>query len=431
MKRVVSVLLLFAPLTTAQLNAQKIQHVIVIFQENRSTDNMFQDPVLVAEGADIASSGLNSKGQIIKLQPQPLRNNYDIAHGHNSFELMYDNGKMDGADQLAITCRSGPPKCPPAAAQFKYVNPAEVAPYFQLAEQYTFADRMFQTNQGPSFPAHQFIISGTSAPFETSDLFAAENPLGAPDTGDDTGCTSPVKEYVEMIDPVGNESSRMYPCFEHTTLFDLLDAKGISWRYYTESANTIWTGPNAIKHIRFGEDWNNVILNPKQVLSDISGFQLPAVSWVIPNGAESDHPSFNLGTGPSWVASIVNAVGNSPYWSDTAIFITWDDWGGWYDHVAPPIYDSYEYGFRVPMIVVSAYARQHYISHVDHDFGSILKFIEEKFDLGSLGFADSRADNLSDCFDFTKRHSFRTIPAPYDANYFLHDKTPPIPLDDD
>jgi phospholipase C len=138
-----------------------------------------------------------------------------------------------------------------------------------------------------------------------------------------------------------------------------------------------------------------------------------------------------MGTGPSWVASIVNAVGNSPYWSDTAIFITWDDWGGWYDHVPPTIYDSYEYGFRVPMIVVSSYARQHYISHVDHDFGSILKFIEEKFDLGSLGFADSRADNLSDCFDFTKPHSFRTIPAPYDANYFLHDKTPPIPLDDD
>ena len=141
----------------------------------------------------------------------------------------------------------------------------------------------------------------------------------------------------------------------------------------------------------------------------------------------------NTGLGPSWVASIVNAVGNSPYWANTAIFITWDDWGGWYDHVPPSsIYNSYEYGFRVPLVVVSQYAKRGYISHVDHDFGSILKFIEELYGLPSLGYADSRADDLSDCFaSDRKKSAFHNIAAPYDSAYFLTDRTPPTDADTD
>jgi phospholipase C len=132
------------------------------------------------------------------------------------------------------------------------------------------------------------------------------------------------------------------------------------------------------------------------------------------------------------VAAIVNAIGTSKYWKDTAIFITWDDWGGWYDHVAPPIYNSYEYGFRVPLIVVSPWARSHYVSHETHDFGSILRFIEQTFELPSLGFADLRADDLSDCFDFERKPvQFKTIRAPKSASYFLHNKIAPTDADDD
>lgn len=117
----------------------------------------------------------------------------------------------------------------------------------------------------------------------------------------------------------------------------------------------------------------------------------------------------------------MNAIGNSAYWSNTAILITWDDWGGWYDHVPPPSIvndgmgwgSGYVYGFRVPLIVVSPYAKAGYVSHVTHDFGSILKFIEQTFSLESLGYADSRADDLSDCFDFHQAPlSFHTIAAP-------------------
>jgi phospholipase C len=156
------------------------------------------------------------------------------------------------------------------------------------------------------------------------------------------------------------------------------------------------------------------------------------VSWVIPTGLESDHALSNDGSGPSWVSSVVNAIGNSQYWSNTAIFIVWDDWGGWYDHVAPQMLNSYEYGFRVPMIVISPYAKAAYVSHVPHDFGSILKFIEQNFDLPSLGYADVPADNLSDCFNFNQTPiSFHVVDAPLEASYFMNDRRPPTDPDDD
>jgi phospholipase C/sugar lactone lactonase YvrE len=403
--------------------AQTFQHVVVIVQENRTPDNLFQG----LPNADIATSGINSLGQGIPLAPIDLANNYDLDHSHHGFETMYDNGAMDGADKVTITCAGGATNCPPPNAQFMYVNPSEVQPYFQLAEAYTFGDRMFQTNQGPSLPAHQFIISGTSAPTATSVLFAAENP-----SSNGSGCNSPAGATVALIDPLGNENQLIFPCFEHSTLMDLLDAQTISWRYYSPMIGTIWNAPNAIQHIYSGPDWANVIIPQTQVLNDIANGQLPNVSWVIPDGGDSDHPSGNLGTGPSWVAAVVNAIGNSQYWGNTAIIITWDDWGGWYDHVAPPIYNSYEYGFRVPLIVVSPYAKQGYVSHVTHDFGSILKFTEEVFNLPSLGYADSRADDLSDCFDLLQTPiSFQTVPADVKQDFFLNTKRAPTPPDVD
>ena len=423
---------------------QVIQHVVVIFQENRSTDNMFQDPVLIGRGADIAQSGMNSSGQSVTLSQVDLAATYDLDHSHKAFVETYDGGKMDGANLVQVVCdASGSKNCPPPQLppnpQYMYVNPAELQPYFQLAEQYTFGDRMFQTNQGPSFPAHQFIISGTSAPSVGSDLFVYTNVY----PGSEAGCIAPPGSIVGLIDPSGNENLTQYPCFEHPTLTDLLDANGISWRYYAPSAGSIWTGPDAIQHICqpqtqkgqlvcTGSAWSNVIIPQTKVLTDIANHQLAQVSWVIPDGSASDHADTNDGSGPSWVASVVNAIGNSSYWSDTAIFITWDDWGGWYDHVAPKIINSYEYGFRVPLIVVSPYAKASYISHVTHDFGSILRFIEETYGLPSLGYADASADDFSDCFDMHQTPlQFQTITAPMGTEHFLNDRRPPTDPDDD
>jgi phospholipase C len=434
-----------------------IQHVVIIFQENRTPDNLFQDPVLIARGADIASSGVNSLGQTILLRPiglgttGPRPQNYDLSHAHKAFVQMYDGGKMDGAD--LIDCNP-PSSCPPNAhpsPQFMYVARGDVAPYFSLAEQYTFGDRMFQTNEGPSFPAHQFILAGTSAPTATSPLFASENPnLGAIDA---VGCIAPADMRVALIDALGSESSHspQYTCFEHPTLTDLLDTKGLSWRYYAPTPGTIWTAPNAIEHICqpqtvngtptcVGPIWtSNVSIPQTNVLSDIANGRLAQVSWVIPGGLSSDHALSNDGSGPAWVASVVNAIGNSAYWANTAIIITWDDWGGWYDHVAPRVVDDgvswgsgYTYGFRVPLIVVSPYAKAEYISHETHDFGSILKYIETTFTLPSLGYADTPADDMADCFDLTQSPlAYKPTVTLQDAAYFLNDKRAPTDPDDD
>ncbi len=461
----------------------KIQHVVIIFQENRTPDNLFQGLCIPPYGSasacsttptasqyDIAGRGLDSTGATITLNPIDLGtvgsngnpDNYDLSHAHSAFVDMCDLNasgacRMNGANLIPIACAEGATNCPPASPQFTYVYPNDVAPYLTMAQTYTFADHMFQTNQGPSFPAHQFIISGTSAPSPGSNLFVAETPAGVKNAPENTGCIAPPAEYVEEINPAEVETP-IYPCFEHQTLTDLLNTANISWRYYAPTAGIIWTAPNAIKHMCgpnvpppnatacTGSDWvNNVVLassgNPVPVLTDIAKGNLTTVSWVIPNGLESDHPAQNDGSGPSYVASIVNAIGNSSYWSNTAIFLAWDDWGGWYDHVAPKVLGGpdctqwgcgYVYGFRVPMIVISPYAKPAYISHVTHDFGSILKFIETNFGLPSLGYADAPADNLSDCFNYAQTPiAFQTISAPLPADYFMNDKRPPTDPDDD
>lgn len=423
----------------AGLSVTPIQHVVVIVQENRSVDNLFQDPNLVSAGADILNYGINSKGVTIPLSVIDLGTEganpdaYDLGHTHADWVAMCDLNTttnvcaMDGADKITTTCNKQLGPCPPPPnPQFMYVNPSDVAPYFQMAETYTFSDRMFQTNQGPSFPAHQFIFSGTSAPSIGSVEFMADDPLGV--ASKSSGCIAPPAQYVELINPAGVENESVYPCFEHQTLSDLLDAANLSWRYYAPNINGIWTAPVAINHMCVpnapppngtactGADYT--ASNPKivveqsqsnaQVLTDIAANQLAQVTWVIPPGDASDHAQ-SLGCGPSWVTQVVNAVGNSPYWSNTAIIITWDDWGGWYDHVPPPLVNDavswgsgYIYGFRVPLLVISPYAKPAYISHNMHDFGSILKFVETTFDLPSLGYADVNADDLSDIFQYSQ-----------------------------
>jgi phospholipase C len=410
-----------------------ITHVVIIIQENRSFDNLFNG----FSGANTVQYGKNSKGQSVPLESVPLANDYDLSHQHGAFVTEYANGNLDGFNLEHATCKGGPSGCPPrATAAYAYVPESDVQPYWDMAEQYTVADNMFQTNEGPSFPAHQYLISGASTISNGSEYSASENPLG-PDgkAGDAGGCDSPRGSTVEIIDQRGDENRTVYPCFDRLSLMDEANEFYVSWKYYVAKLGPgLWNAPDAIEDIREGHSYDNVIAPSSQVLTDIADNNLASIVWVTPTAAESDHPSSNDGTGPSWVASIVNAIGESPYWNDTAIFVTWDDWGGWYDHVAPTIYNSYELGFRVPLVVISPYAKQGYVSHVQHEFGSILKFTEETFGLPSMGTTDSRADDLSDCFNFgypTHRHKFKPIRAKYSRAYFLHQPPSNANPDDD
>jgi phospholipase C len=253
-------------------------------------------------------------------------------------------------------------------------------------------------------------------------------------------------------------SAQIYPCFEHATLSDVLP-NGVTWRYYAIVGphGGLWTAPIAIQHICqstgpggscIGQQWtSNVDQHPADVLRDISNCNLRSVSWVTPTGQNSDHAgALDAVGGPSWVASIVNAIGTSTvcdggtgYWNNTAIVVVWDDWGGWYDHESPTILSrvqgDYERGFRVPLIFVSAYTRRGYIDNNRIDFGSILRFIEQNFGLptGTLNFADARATHgLNNFFNLKKSpRSFTPVQAPLSAQFFLNDKRPPTAPDDD
>jgi phospholipase C len=405
-----------------------ISHVVIIIQENRTPDNLFNG----LPGADTVKRGRDSKGNWVQLLPVSLVAKYDVWHGHFPFVTEYANGKMNGFDAVGSTCPTH--KCPPPGKRaYGYVPRQEVQPYFTMATQYTFADRMFQTNEGPSFPAHQYLFTGTSRPSDATWLRAAENPH-APGFSHLGGCDSPPSTRVKLIDLQGNESSSIFPCFERTALSDLVEAKRLTWRYYqAQKGYGLWNAPDAIEHIRDSRNYNeDVVTPPSQVLLDIAHGRLANVSWVTPTAADSDHAGHTGPRGPSWVASIVNAIGTSNYWTNTVVFVTWDDWGGWYDHVAPPIRDSYELGFRVPMIVISPYAKAGYVSHVQHDFGSILKFTEKTLGLGSLRTSDVRADDLSDCFDFTQPpRRFRPVPTKVSVGYFLREANSLQNPDDD
>ncbi len=359
---------------------------------------------------------------------------YDLGHTHPSFLTEYANGALDGWNNDAVHCTKGCP--PPGLGAYGYVPQSEVAPYWTLASEYVLADNMFQTNEGPSFPAHQYIISGTSTSANGSKLRASENPTDKRQhTGQDKGgCDSPPGTIVALINDKGDENQTMFPCFERLSIFDLADNARVSWKYYQAYGGSgLWNAVDAIKQIwQKPEFRTNVVWPPSQVLTDIANGNLAEISFVTPTALASDHALRTNGSGPSWVASVVNAIGSSQYWNNTVIFVTWDDWGGWFDHVSPNQYNSYELGFRVPLLVISPYAKRGYVSHVAHEFGSILKFTEETFGLGSLGTTDVRADNLSDCFNFNQsRRKYSVVRAQYSADYFERQPADPRSPDDD
>jgi phospholipase C len=397
----------------------KIKHVVIIVQENRSFNNLFYGYL----GAKTAKYGYDSYGQKIKLLPVGLETTWDIDHSSSSFfaacngtgSIPGTNCRMNGFNNEYVSCGGSSNPCPIKHPQYAYVPRSETAPYFAMAKQYVLADEMFASNfDASSFISHQYIISGQA-------LSAVNYPYGA------WGCPGGSGDLIATVGP-----QRQIPygyeivCWDPTTLGDELDKAGLSWAFYGVSYSGYpggWIAYQAIKHIYYGPDWSKDIISPpSQFLTDVASGNLRNVTWITPTCANSDHAGCGSNSGPSWVASLVNAVGQSKYWNSTAIFIFWDDYGGWYDSV-PPAYVDYDgVSFRLPMLIVSAYAKQGHVSHVHYEHGSILKFVEDQFGLSRLAASDTRAKSPArDCFDFTKPPRFFVpIPARYDANYFKH-----------
>lgn len=384
-----------------------IQHVIVIVQQGRSFDNLFHK----YPGANFATVGLGPGGKKIRLRALPLKSEYALENTHYQFEQEFKN---DGWENQ-IRGHNDSPKCQgpgwvndPSCYKFtvtrtpySYVERSNVQQYWTMAQQYTLGDEMFASNSGPLFPSLQYMIAGQSA-------HASEDP-------DETlwGCPNP-RESVYYLGAKG-EQLGPDPCLPlqnsgaYPTLGNELDTAGVSWHYYVESERYDGARFNAyaaVNSVYDGPDWTNGdISSPNtNVLTDISSGKLANVSWVMPSAAASDRAGPQSGNrGPSWVTSIVNALGESQYWKNAAIIVIWSDWGGWYDHVPPKQYVPEGLGYRVPLIVISPYAKAGYVSHVQYETASTTRFIESTFGLPSLGYADKRATSLgTDCFDFTQ-----------------------------
>ncbi len=398
-------------------------HVVVLIQENRSFDNLFA----TFPGADGARSGLMKvllHGQYvakrIKLTRHSLIMDSDLTHCHAAFETAYDDGKMDGFNLEHLgTCGA---QAYAGRVPYQYVDPAEIRPYWDLAKQYVLADHLFQTQGSGSFIAHQDLIRGGTAVNGSASLI--DNPTAFP-----WGCDAPANTVTSLITTTGEylKDRGPYPCLSYHTLRDLLDADQVSWRYYTPAigqnvAGDLFNAFDVIHDVRYGPEWSrNVVWPESTILNDIANGTLPAVSWVVPNYHNSDHPGNKSNTGPSWVASVVNAIGKSPAWRSTAIVIVWDDWGGLYDHLAPPFKDNQGgLGLRVPAIVVSPFAKRGYITHRVYEFGSLVRLIEDNWNLGRLGTTDGRsASLLNDAFDFAqKARPYSSLTTPFSQEYF-------------
>jgi phospholipase C len=399
--------------------ASKLQHVVIIVQENRSLNDLFYG----FPGATTVKYGYNSKNKKIELKPISFDTDWDVEHSADSFFLSCNGTgsipgtdcQMNGFNQEWVQCNMpGYTKCPIANPQYSYVPPAETKPYFAIAKQYVLADQTYASNfDESSFVGHQYLIAAQGA--ESTNY-----------PNSDWGCEGGSGDTVPIVGPQRQvpDGTEM-PCFSDTTLGQEADDAGVSWAFYTGAIGGmggIWSAYQANQYVYYGADWKNDIITPQtQFFSDVSNGNLRQISWVTPTCKNSDHAGCNGTTGPMWVASLVNAIGQSQYWDNTAIFIIWDDPGGWYDS-EPPAYADYDgLGMRVPMLIVSAYAKKGHVSEVHYEHASILKFVEDLFGLPRLAASDKRAKSPEkDAFDFNKPpRKFQVIPSSLGKQYFL------------
>jgi phospholipase C len=397
----------------------QIQHVVFIVQENRSFDNLFEG----YPGADTSATGYTSTGKQIALTQTPFEAGGSHGHFLADFLAAWNNGQMNGFD-----LEGG------KLTNYAYVPQSETQPYWQMAQQFVLADRMFASNIDASFVAHQYLIAGQAA--GTVDLPIAN-----------WGCTGGPTDLIPTITSARTYGPQVPACFDYPTLADEVMQASLSWRYYAPQINNpggLWSAYQAINHICgqvsgvngscTGVNWTANVISPEtQVLNDVPAGTLANVTWIVPNFVNSDHNGSASATGPAWVASIVNAIGQSPFWKTSVVFVLWDDWGGWYDHVPPPQLDVDGLGIRVPLLCISPYAAQGAVSHVQYEFGSLLRFAEDALRLGRLASSDQRASSAAvGCLNFAQPpRPFVPIGSLKTKSYFLHQHRSLRPPDDD
>jgi len=301
--------------------ATRIKHIVFILKENHTFDNYFGS----LPGVDGASSGRIHSGRSVPLTRAPDTPNGDILHSWHYAVLAMDRGKMDKFDLIPGARQYG------LLYSYTQYQADQLPSYFAYARQFVLADEFFTSVHGPSFPNHLYTIAAQAGG-------AMDNPIfGVSDSTGPWGCDSPQATRVPVLAANGRKSL-VYPCFDFQTVADSLGSEGLSWRYYGVPYGTdgyVWCAFDAIKHIRLGPLWNTNVVDNSQFVSDAAADALPSVSWITTDLADSEHPVEEPCIGENSTVGFVNAVMESPAWNSTVIFVSWDDFGGFYD-TAPP-----------------------------------------------------------------------------------------------
>jgi phospholipase C len=374
-----------------------IKHVVFIIKENRSFDNLFG----AYPGAAGASTA-NDKGTdrpLVHGAQYDQRLPHDLPHDYVAALKAYDHGKMDGFTQSDASDRYA----------YTQLTKDQLPNYWHWARTFVLADHFFASVNGPSFPNHLFTIAAQSGGTHDNPLSPGQKDRGRYKTW---GCDAPQSEKVVVVDTEGVEH-KISPCFDFKTIGDELTNKGIPWLYYAappvpwdqppSRSGYIWSAYSAIRHIRNDPKmWSTHVFPVQQVMRDIKQGRLAPVTWITPQFALSEHPEYNFCYGENWSTGVIDAIMRSPMWKSTAIFLTWDDWGGFYDHLAPPQIDKFGLGIRVPFMVISPYAKKGFIDHGHGEFSDVLRFMEDNWGLPQLTKRDREAGNLSQDFDFDR-----------------------------
>jgi phospholipase C len=361
-----------------------VSHIVIIVKENRTFDNLFG----TYPGADGVTTAVLSTGQIMPLIHGPDSLARDLDHSWSGAVAAMDHGKMDRFD-LARDCNvNGDFLC---LTQYRQ---QDIPNYFAYANHFVLADRMFASSKAPSFPNHLYTVAADAGG-------AVGNPRMK---GTNWGCDYLPGTQFAAVDAHGVLTYQA-PCLDFQTLADSLETAGISWKYYAPplgAGGYIWSTLDAIDHIRNGPLWGQRVVADTQFVTDALSGQLPSVSWLTTNAGQSEHPPSSMCEGENWTVDQLNAVMQGPDWSSTVVFVVWDDFGGFYDHVPPPSIDEYGLGMRVPLLIISPYSIAGHVSHTTYEFSSMLKFVEKRFGLSALSLRDASASDMRDSFTFTQ-----------------------------
>jgi phospholipase C len=361
-----------------------IKHVVFLIKENRTFDNLFG----TFPGADGVTVGMRDGEPYPLTRGTDARLPGDIPHCYLCALDAWNHGAMDGFYKGEY----------PESAYTQLVK-NQLPNYWHWAEHNVLFDNFFASAHGPSFPNHLYTIAATSGG-------AVDNPRRDKPSirsSNTFGCDAPAAQDVQVIDSEG-KTKYVRPCFDFLTEGDLLNRAHIPWAYYAareDQRGYIWSAYSAIRRYREDPDrWQQHMFPVDHVLDDISRGLLPPVTWITPRFELSEHPEFNFCHGENWTTQVIDAIMRSPEWESTAIFLTWDDYGGFYDHVPPPQVDGFGFGIRVPLIVISPYAKDGFVSGELGEFSSVLRFIEDNWGLNQLTDRDREATPLTSAFDF-------------------------------